>query len=85
MVAIADGKFVVLGGASQVGSAIAQRLLADGAREVVLLDNLMLGDASTIEPLLADPRCRFVRGDVLRLNELYDACEGAQGVFAVAA
>lgn len=85
MAAIAGGKFVVLGGASQVGSTIAEQLLAQGAREVVLLDNLMLGDAGTFQSLLTDERCRFVRGDVLRLNELYDVCEGAQGVFAVAA
>ena len=82
---IRGGKFVVLGGASQVGSTIAEQLLAEGARDVVLLDNLMLGDAGTMESMLADARCRFVRGDVLRLNELYDVCEAADGVFAVAA
>ena len=85
MPVIAGGKFVVLGGASQVGATIAEQLLVQGAREVVLLDNLMLGDAATFQPLLADARCRFVRGDVLRLNELYDVCEAADGVFAVAA
>jgi UDP-glucose 4-epimerase len=85
MPVIANGKFVVLGGASQVGSHIGEQLLAGGAREVVLLDNLSLGSADAIEPLLADRRCRFVRGDVLRLNELVDAFDGAEGVFAVAA
>ena len=62
MPAINEGKFVILGGASQVGSHIAEQLLAAGAREVVLLDNLSLGSAEPLQPLLADPRCTFVRG-----------------------
>jgi UDP-glucose 4-epimerase len=84
MPVIAGGKFVVLGGASQVGSHIAEQLLAAGAREVVLLDNLSLGSTDTMQPMLSDPRCSFVRGDVLRLNELYDPLAGADGVFHVA-
>jgi UDP-glucose 4-epimerase len=81
---ISGGKFVVLGGASQVGSHIGQQLLAGGAREIVLVDNLWLGTPETMQPLLADPRCSFVRGDVLRMNELYDPLAGADGVFHVA-
>lgn len=84
MPAIAGGKFVVLGGASQIGSHIGEQLLAVGAREVVLLDNLSLGSAEPLQPLLADPRCTLVRADVLRLNELYEPLAGADGVFAVA-
>ena len=85
MPAIAGGKYVVLGGASQVGSHIGEQLLAAGAREVVLLDNLSLGAAEPLAPLLADPRCTLVRADVLRLNELFDPLAGADGVFTVAA
>ena len=35
---IADRRFVITGGASLIGSHVADRLLAEGAREVVLLD-----------------------------------------------
>lgn len=84
MPAISNGKFVVVGGASQVGSHIAEQLLEAGAREVVLLDNLSLGSPDILQPLLADGRCTLVRGDVLRLNELYDAMAHTDGVFAVA-
>ena len=75
---------MVLGGASQVGSNIAEQLLAGGAREVVLFDNLALGSMETMQHLLSDPRCSFVRGDVLRLNDLYDPMANADGVFTVA-
>jgi UDP-glucose 4-epimerase len=81
---ITGGKFVVTGGASLIGSHVAEQLLAQGAREVVLLDNYVLGSPDTVKSLLGDPRVKLVRGDILRINELYDAFEGCDGVFAIA-
>lgn len=85
MPAISGSKFVITGGASQVGSHIAEQLLNGGAREVVLLDNLSLGSPELLQPVLADARCTLVRADVMRLHELLDSMAGADGVFAVAA
>jgi UDP-glucose 4-epimerase len=84
MPSISGGKFVVVGGASLLGSHIGEQLLAGGARAVVLLDSLALGSTDNIDHLLSDKRCSFVRGDALRLNELYDPMDKADGVFAVA-
>jgi UDP-glucose 4-epimerase len=81
---IAEGKFVVTGGASLIGSHVAEHLLSQGAREVVLLDNFALGSPDAVRSLLGDPRVKLLRGDILRTNELYDAFEGADGVFAIA-
>jgi UDP-glucose 4-epimerase len=81
---LAGGKFVVVGGASLLGSHIGEQLLAAGAREVVLLDNLALGSTDNIRALLEDRRCTFVRADILRLNELFDPLADADGVFNVA-
>jgi UDP-glucose 4-epimerase len=81
---IAGGKFVVTGGASLIGSHVAERLLGQGASEVVLLDNFALGSPDTVRSLLGDPRIKLVRGDILRINDLYDAFEGCDGVFAIA-
>lgn len=81
---ISGGRFVVTGGASLIGSHVADRLLAEGAREVVLLDNFALGTPETVAHLAGDDRVRLVRGDILRINELYDAFKGADGVFAIA-
>jgi UDP-glucose 4-epimerase len=81
---ISGGKYVVVGGASLLGSHIGEQLLAGGAREVILLDNLSLGSTDNIDALLKDARCTFLRGDILRINELYDSFAGANGVFAVA-
>jgi UDP-glucose 4-epimerase len=84
MPAVSGGKFVVVGGASLLGSHIGELLLQANAREVVLLDNLALGSTDNIQSLLLDGRATFVRGDILRLNELFDPFAGADGVFNVA-
>lgn len=81
---ISGNKFLVVGGASLAGSHIAEQLLQAGAKEVVLADNLSLGSSESIDFLLTNPRCRFVRCDMLRLNELFDAMQDAAGVFVVA-
>lgn len=81
---ISGGKFVITGGASLIGSHVADALLAEGAGEVVLLDNFSLGTPETVAHLDGDARVRLVRGDILRVNDLYDAFQGAGGVFAIA-
>ncbi len=81
---IAGGKFVVTGGASLIGSHVADRLLAESAREVVLLDNFSLGTPETVAHLGGDARVRLVKGDILRVGDLFDAFNGADGVFSIA-
>ena len=81
---INGGRFVITGGASLIGSHVADALLAQGAREVVLLDNFSLGTPETVGHLADDPRVKLLKGDILRINELYDAFKGADGVFAIA-
>lgn len=81
---IKDGRFVITGGASLIGSHVADRLLAEGAAQVVLLDNFALGTPETVAHLQGDDRVKLVRGDILRINDLYDAFKGADGVFAIA-
>jgi UDP-glucose 4-epimerase len=81
---ISGGRFVITGGASLIGSHVADCLLSQGAREIVLLDNFALGTPETVAHLSGDDRVKLVRGDILRINDLYDAFEGADGVFAIA-
>ncbi|MFT3966278.1 MAG: NAD-dependent epimerase/dehydratase family protein [Sphingobium sp.] len=81
---IRGGRFVITGGASLIGSHVADRLLADGANEVVLLDNFALGTPETVAHLTGDGRVKLIKGDILRVNELFDAFRGADGIFAIA-
>ncbi|CAN5401739.1 NAD-dependent epimerase/dehydratase family protein [soil metagenome] len=82
---ISQGKFVITGGVSLIGSHVAEILLEQGAREIVLFDNFSLGSTDLIGHLMKEPRVKIVRGDILRINELVDACKDADGVFAIAA
>ena len=81
---IKNNKFVIVGGASLLGSNVGRQLLDGGASEVVLIDNLALGTVNAVEDLITDPRCKLVRGDMTKLNELFDPFKGAAGVFSVA-
>ena len=81
---IQGGKFVVTGGASLIGSHVADQLLSAGAREVVLLDNFSLGTPETVAHLDGDARVRLVKGDILRVGDLFDAFKDADGVFSIA-
>lgn len=81
---IEGSKFLLTGGASQIGSHICDQLLEAGAREVVLFDNFSLATDEAVQHLVKNPRVKLVRGDILRTNELYDALDGVSGVFAAA-
>jgi len=81
---VAGKAYLITGGASLIGSHLADALLANGAAEVRLLDNFALGTPDTIAHLQAEPRIKLIRGDVLRLNEVLEAAKDADGIFALA-
>ncbi|MBL8363596.1 MAG: NAD-dependent epimerase/dehydratase family protein [Rubrivivax sp.] len=76
--------YLVTGGASLIGSHLADVLLEAGAAEVRLLDNYALGTPETVAHLKDHPRVRHLRGDVLKLPDLLQAAQGVDGVFALA-
>ncbi|BAT60328.1 dTDP-glucose 4,6-dehydratase [Variibacter gotjawalensis] len=82
---IKDHRFLIVGGASLVGSTTADEFLRRGAKEVVLLDNFSFGSKDAIKHLEGNPRVRVVQGDVMRLHELLKAFEGVDGVLHLAA
>jgi len=80
-----DGRtFLITGGASLIGSHLTRVLLNAGAKSVILLDNLCLGDQKAIASF-PKSSVQFVRGDVLNLSQVVDSVRDADGVFAFAA
>jgi UDP-glucose 4-epimerase len=83
--ALRDARFLIVGGASLVGSATAELLLAEGAAEVVILDNFFQGSTDTIKHLSGHAHLKTITADVMRLPQLIAATAGMDGVLHLAA
>lgn len=75
--------YVVTGGAGFIGSAIVRRLLGEGARRVVVIDNLLTGRESNLEEVRT--KVEFERADICRYEEIAPLIRGAAVVFHEAA
>jgi len=84
-VPIQGSRFLIVGGASLVGSATAELLLREGAGEVAILDSFYQGTREAIRHIEHEPRLEVVEGDVLRLPQLLAAAKGFDGVLHLAA
>ena len=84
-VPIQGSRFLIVGGASLVGSATAEILLQEGASEVAILDSFYQGTREVISHLGGEPRLRVVEADVLRLPQLLAAAKDIDGVVHLAA
>jgi nucleoside-diphosphate-sugar epimerase len=75
--------YVVTGGAGFIGSAIVRALLREGARKVVVIDNLFSGRESNLEEVRSG--IDFQRADIRRYEEIAPLIRGAAVVFHEAA
>jgi UDP-glucose 4-epimerase len=73
-------KYIVTGGAGFIGSHIVENLVQNN-HEVVILDNLLSGTLSNIEPFLKKDTVTFVKGSITDLPLLAKTFEGADGIF----
>ena len=78
-----DGHCVVTGGAGFIGSAIVRRLLEEGARRVVVIDNLLTGHEKNLQDVRG--RIDFERADIRNYAEIEPLIRGAAVVFHEAA
>lgn len=84
-VEIGGNRFLVTGGAGTIGSTVVDQLVEAGAREVVVLDNLVRGRADHLAGALGSGRVRLVEGDIRDLPLVRSLTEGVDGVFHLAA
>jgi UDP-glucose 4-epimerase len=75
--------YVVTGGAGFIGSAIVRKLLEEGARRVVAIDNLLTGRESNLEEVRS--RIEFERADIRNYEAIAPLIRGASVVFHEAA
>jgi UDP-glucose 4-epimerase len=75
--------YVVTGGAGFIGSAIVRRLIEEGARRIVVIDNLLTGHEHNLEEVR--PSIEFQRADIRNYDEIAPLVRGAAVVFHEAA
>ena len=76
-------QYVVTGGAGFIGSAIVRALLREGARKVVVLDNLLTGHEENLDEVRG--QIDFQRADIRNYDEIVGILRGAAVIFHEAA
>ncbi|MDP9054825.1 MAG: SDR family oxidoreductase [Acidobacteriota bacterium] len=76
-------RFLVTGGAGFIGSALVRALLANGAKRVVVVDNLLTGHERNLEGVAGN--LEFDRTDICNYDALLKSMQGAEIVFHEAA
>jgi UDP-glucose 4-epimerase len=79
---IKGNRFLVTGGTGFIGSHVVDRLVAEGADEVVAFDKELRED--NVEAAREAGAVRVIRGDVTNPEALADAAQGVAGVFHLA-
>ncbi len=77
-------QILITGGAGFIGSHLAERLLADGAR-VTVIDDLSTGSLDNLKTVSANPRFKFVQAKVSGCAELPGLVAEADQIFHLAA
>ncbi|MFC7621393.1 NAD-dependent epimerase/dehydratase family protein [Microlunatus sp. GCM10028923] len=76
---------LVTGGAGTIGSTLVDQLLAAGAAEVRVLDNLVRGREANLADAATDPRLTMIIGDIRDVDQVDVAMRGCDLVFHQAA
>jgi UDP-glucose 4-epimerase len=78
-------RVLITGGAGLIGSHIADLVAAEGAAEIVVLDNFVRGRIENLATATATGRVTIVEGDIRNRNVVAHAMEGIDIVFHQAA
>ena len=80
-------KFVLLGGAGLIGSHTVDKLIKEDVKEIIIYDNFLRGTLDNLNQSINDKRVKIfdAGGDILQIDILKSALDGADGVFHFAA
>jgi UDP-glucose 4-epimerase len=80
-----DSRVLITGGAGLVGSHIADLLVQEGVREIVILDNFVRGRRANLDWAMANGPVTIVEGDIRDRRLLREVMDGIDYVFHQAA
>jgi UDP-glucose 4-epimerase len=80
-----DSRILITGGAGLIGSHIADQLVQEGVREIVILDNFVRGRRANIASAQARGPVTLIEGDIANRDLLVEAMQGVDIVFHQAA
>jgi UDP-glucose 4-epimerase len=80
-----DSRVLITGGAGLIGSHIADHLIEEGVREIVILDNFVRGDRRNVAAALSKGAVTIVDGDIGDRELIEGAMAGIDLVFHLAA
>lgn len=80
-----DKRILITGGAGLIGSHIADLAVAEGAGEIIVLDNFSRGTLANLETALQSQQLRIVNGDIRNVDLLASLLPGVDIVFHQAA
>jgi UDP-glucose 4-epimerase len=78
-------KILVIGGAGFIGSHVVDQLVQEGVGEIRVLDNLVRGKRSNLEPALSSGKVHLVQGTISDVDQLRSVIRGSDYVFHLAA
>jgi nucleoside-diphosphate-sugar epimerase len=82
---IKGSRCLVTGGAGTIGSTVVDQLMAAGAAEIIVLDNLVRGHRRNLAQALAGDAVRLVEGDIRDRPLVAELARGIDYVFHLAA
>jgi UDP-glucose 4-epimerase len=82
---ITGSRCLVTGGAGTIGSTVVDQLIAAGAGEIIVLDNLVRGRPQNLAQALTHDTVRLVEGDIRERALVADLMRGIDFVFHLAA
>jgi UDP-glucose 4-epimerase len=85
MANIKGSKILVTGGAGLVGSHIVDRLIKEGAGQIIVVDNFVRGSMDNLEWALKNGNVKVVRADISDVGRLDELMTGIDYVFHEAA
>lgn len=84
-VAIEGSRVLITGGAGLVGSHIADQVIRQGAREVIVFDNFSRGTRKNLKEAMASGKVRMLEADIRDTAQVKEAMKGIDILFHQAA